>query len=47
MTTQPAPQDARRELEMLLASHFPLILVETREEARALSLIIGCECTRS
>ncbi len=39
MTTQPAPQDARRELEMLLASHFPLILVQTREEARALTLI--------
>jgi hypothetical protein len=39
MTTQAAPQDARRELEMLLASHFPLILVETREEARVLTLI--------
>jgi hypothetical protein len=39
MAAQPVPQDARRELEMLLASHFPLILIETREEARALSLI--------
>jgi hypothetical protein len=39
MTTQAAPQDARRELEMLLASHFPLILIETREEARVLTLV--------
>jgi hypothetical protein len=39
MTTQPAPQDARRDLEMLLASNFPLILVETREEARVLTLV--------
>ncbi len=39
MSPQPVPQDARRELEMLLASHFPLILVESREEARVLSLI--------
>ena len=39
MSPQPVPQDARRELEMLLASHFPLILVESREEARVVSLI--------
>jgi hypothetical protein len=39
MTPQPVPQDARRELEMLFASHFPLILIESREEARVLSLI--------
>jgi hypothetical protein len=39
MTPQPVPQDARRELEMLLASHFPLLLIESREEARVISLL--------
>ncbi len=39
MSPQPVPQDTRRELEMLLASHFPLILIESREEARILGMI--------
>ncbi len=40
MNPQAAPtQDPRRELEMLLASHFALIVVESREEARVLGLV--------
>src|SRR5688572_33509689 len=31
--------DPRRELEMLLASHFALIVIESREENRVLQLI--------
>jgi SpoVK/Ycf46/Vps4 family AAA+-type ATPase len=34
-----APQDPRRELEMLLASRFGLIVIESREEARVLTLV--------
>ncbi len=32
-------EDPRRELEMLLASHFALIVIESREEARVLALV--------
>jgi hypothetical protein len=39
MTTPTAAQDPRRELEMLLASHFAIVVVESREEARVLQLI--------
>jgi hypothetical protein len=35
------PQDPRRELEMLLASRFGLIVIESREEARVLALVRG------
>jgi hypothetical protein len=39
MTSQPVTQDPRRELEMLLASRFALIVIESREEARVLQLV--------
>jgi hypothetical protein len=39
MATQPVTQDPKRELEMLLASHFALIVIESREEARVLQLV--------
>ena len=39
MAPQPLTQDPRRELEMLLASRFALIVIESREEARVLSLV--------
>jgi len=39
MTAPTVPQDPRRELEMLLASRFALIVIESREEARVLSLV--------
>ena len=39
MAAQPLTQDPRRELEMLLASRFALIVVESREEARVLQLV--------
>src|SRR5690242_21361306 len=39
MDTQPVTQDPRRELEMLLASRFALIVIESREEARVLQLV--------
>ncbi|HEV7714601.1 MAG TPA: AAA family ATPase [Steroidobacteraceae bacterium] len=38
-TTQPVSQDPRRELEMLLASRFALIVIESREETRVLQLV--------
>lgn len=39
MAPQTLTQDPRRELEMLLASHFALIVIESREEQRVLALI--------
>jgi hypothetical protein len=39
MDPQPIAQDPRRELEMLLASRFALIVIESREEARVLHLV--------
>jgi len=39
MSPPTVPQDPRRELEMLLASRFALIVIESREEARVLSLV--------
>ena len=39
MSTPTVPQDPRRELEMLLASRFALIVIESREEARVLALV--------
>jgi SpoVK/Ycf46/Vps4 family AAA+-type ATPase len=39
MTQQILTQEPRRELEMLLASHFAIIVIESREEARVLSLV--------
>src|ERR1700754_750062 len=39
MDPQGTTQDPRRELEMLLASRFALIVVESREEARVLQLV--------
>src|SRR5215475_3600729 len=39
MPTQPTTQDPKRELEMLLASRFALIVIESREEARVLQLV--------
>jgi hypothetical protein len=39
MSASPAPQNPRRELEMLLASRCALIVIESREEARVLSLV--------
>src|SRR4051812_32102618 len=39
MATQPVTQDPRRELEMLLASRFALIVIESREETRVLALV--------
>ena len=39
MTASNAPHDPRRELEMLLASRFALIVIESREEARVLALV--------
>ncbi len=39
MATQPVTQDPKRELEMLLASRFALIVIESREEARVLQLV--------
>jgi hypothetical protein len=43
MAAQPVTQDPRRELEMLLASRFSLIVIESREEARVLQLV--CEAS--
>jgi hypothetical protein len=39
LATDAANVDPRRELEMLLASHFSLIVIESREEARVLQMI--------
>src|SRR5882762_3450029 len=39
MSPPTVPQDPRRELEMLLASRFALIVIESREEARVLTLV--------
>src|SRR5581483_4704131 len=39
MSPPSAPQDPRRELETLLASRFALIVIESREEARVLTLV--------
>src|ERR1700761_5757016 len=39
MNRPTVPQDPRRELEMLLASRFALIVIESREEARVLALV--------
>jgi hypothetical protein len=39
MNAPTMPQDPRRELEMLLASRFGLIVIESREEARVLALV--------
>ncbi|HEU4627760.1 MAG TPA: AAA family ATPase [Steroidobacteraceae bacterium] len=39
MATPPLTPDPRRELEMLLASRFALIVIESREEARVLQLV--------
>jgi len=39
MSTPPVPQDPRRELEMLLTSRLALIIIESREEARVLTLV--------
>jgi ATPase family associated with various cellular activities (AAA) len=39
MDPQAAAQDPKRELEMLLASRFALIVIESREEARVLQLV--------
>ncbi|MFL6606100.1 MAG: AAA family ATPase [Steroidobacteraceae bacterium] len=39
MTPPTVPQDPRRELEMLLASRFALIVIESREEARVLAVV--------
>lgn len=39
MNTPPAPQDPRRELQTLLASRLALIVVESREESRVLTLV--------
>ena len=39
MSTPTVPQDPRRELEMLLASRFALIVIESREESRVLTLV--------
>jgi hypothetical protein len=41
MSPAPAPPDARRELEALIKSRIPLIVVETRDEPRVLSLLSG------
>ena len=43
MAAQPVTHDPKRELEMLLASRFPLIVIESREEARVLHL--ACEAS--
>ena len=39
MAPQTLTQDPRRELEMLLASRFALVVIESREEQRVLTLI--------
>ncbi len=39
MTTPTVPQDPRRELEVLLASRFALIVIESREESRVIALV--------
>ncbi|HET9391415.1 MAG TPA: AAA family ATPase [Steroidobacteraceae bacterium] len=39
MSPPSAPQDPRRELETLLASRFALIVIESREESRVLTLV--------
>ncbi|HJX22223.1 MAG TPA: AAA family ATPase, partial [Steroidobacteraceae bacterium] len=39
MSPSAVPQDPRRELEMLLASRFALIVIESREEARVLAIV--------
>jgi hypothetical protein len=41
MSSTPAPPDARRELEALIKSRIPLIVIETRDEPRVLSLLSG------
>lgn len=37
----PVPPDTRRELETLLRSRIPLVVIETRDEPRALALLAG------
>ena len=37
----PVPPDTRRELETLLRSRIPLVVIETRDEPRALALLSG------
>jgi hypothetical protein len=39
MNDTSAPQDPRRELQSLLASRLALIVVESREESRVLSMV--------
>ncbi len=39
MTAVPSSPDARRELEALLRSRVPLVVIETRDEPRALDLL--------
>jgi hypothetical protein len=39
MNPNTVPQDPRRELEMLLASRFALVVIESREESRVLTLV--------
>src|SRR5208282_5581592 len=39
MTAPSTPQDPRRELQTLLASRLALIVVESREESRVLTLV--------
>jgi SpoVK/Ycf46/Vps4 family AAA+-type ATPase len=39
MSPATVPQDPRRELEMLLASRFALIVIESREETRVLAVV--------
>ena len=39
MSVPTVPQNPRRELEMLLASRFALIVIESREEARVLAVV--------
>jgi hypothetical protein len=39
MTAVPSSPDARRELETLLRSRVPLVVIETRDEPRALELL--------
>ena len=39
MSPSTVQQDPRRELEMLLASRFALIVIESREEARVLAVV--------
>src|SRR6185312_10543630 len=39
LAAQPLTQDPKRELETLLASRFALIVIESREESRVLTLV--------